>query len=75
MQQASAVSHADLVLCLLVASIQRRKVDIGGCLVDVYVFMRRAEDPVISYWNLLEFWGQSSHVRVNNQSSKGKHHA
>jgi hypothetical protein len=44
--QSAAVMNADLVESLLVISVQRRKVDIRGCLVDIYIIVRCAKHAV-----------------------------
>ena len=44
MQQTPAVAHTYQILFLLVDAIERGKVDVGGCFVDVDVLMRCAKD-------------------------------
>jgi hypothetical protein len=45
--KSAAIMHADLVESLLVISVQRRKVDIRGRLVDIYIVVRSAEHAAL----------------------------
>jgi hypothetical protein len=44
MQQTAAVAHADFVLSLLVDAVEWGEVDVGGCLVDIDIFVGGSED-------------------------------
>ena len=50
MQQPATVAHADFVLLLLVDAVKWGKVDVGGCLIDIYVVVIGSENTEHKMW-------------------------
>ena len=60
----AAIMPADLVESLLVISVQRRKVDIRGRLIDIYIVVRSAEHAALQSDDQKMHEGEKDHVIV-----------
>ena len=63
-EPAAKLRHADLVLRLLVVTVQGRKIDVGRCVVDVDVLMRRPEYAARAQVGTCARWADSGSTHV-----------